>query len=87
MTKISGSESGSISQRYGSADPDPHQNVMGAEHWPELFGLLESGSVVNLSNFRLKSGQICRSIETFFRRKASKSWRIVFVYTRSGVRV
>jgi hypothetical protein len=37
MTKIagSGSESGSrsISQRHGSADPDPHQNVMVLEHW------------------------------------------------------
>jgi hypothetical protein len=32
MTKIAGSGSepgsGSISQRHGSADPDPHQNVM-----------------------------------------------------------
>ncbi len=28
----SGSESGSISQRHGSADPDPHQNVMDPEH-------------------------------------------------------
>jgi hypothetical protein len=37
MTKIagSGSESGSISKRHGSADsdPDPHQNVMDPEHW------------------------------------------------------
>jgi hypothetical protein len=35
MTKIAGSESGSISQRYGSADqdPDPHQNIMDQEHW------------------------------------------------------
>jgi hypothetical protein len=34
MTKIagSGSASGSISQRHGSADPDPHQNVMDPEH-------------------------------------------------------
>jgi hypothetical protein len=34
MTKIagSGSESGSISQRHGSADPDSHQNVMDPEH-------------------------------------------------------
>jgi hypothetical protein len=31
MTKIAGS--GSISQRHGSADPDPHQNVMDPEHW------------------------------------------------------
>jgi hypothetical protein len=26
--QIAGSESGSISQRHGSADPDPYQNVM-----------------------------------------------------------
>jgi hypothetical protein len=34
MTKIagSGSASGSISQRHGSADPDPHQNVIDPEH-------------------------------------------------------
>ncbi len=30
MTKIAGS--GSISQRQGSADPDPHQNVIDPEH-------------------------------------------------------
>ncbi len=32
MTKIAGSGSGSISQRHGSADPDPHQNVMDPQH-------------------------------------------------------
>jgi hypothetical protein len=33
MTKIAGS--GSISQRHGSADPDPDppQNVMDPQHW------------------------------------------------------
>ncbi len=30
MTKIAGS--GSISQKHGSADPDPHQNIMDPEH-------------------------------------------------------
>ena len=30
---LEGSGSGSISQRHGSADPDPHQNVMDPEHW------------------------------------------------------
>jgi hypothetical protein len=30
MTKIAGS--GSVSPRHGSADPDPHQNVMDPEH-------------------------------------------------------
>jgi hypothetical protein len=29
-----GSESGSINQRRGSADPDPHQNVMDPQHCP-----------------------------------------------------
>ncbi len=33
----SGSASGSVSQRYGSEDPDPHtdpyKNVMDPEHW------------------------------------------------------
>jgi hypothetical protein len=33
MTKIAGSESGYNCQRHGSADPDPHQNVMDPENW------------------------------------------------------
>jgi hypothetical protein len=33
MTKIAGSGSGSISEKHGSEDPDPHQNVMDPEHW------------------------------------------------------
>jgi hypothetical protein len=39
MTKVAGSGfgsasgSGSIGLRHGSADPDPHQNVMDPEHW------------------------------------------------------
>jgi hypothetical protein len=31
MKKIEGS--GSISQGLGSADPDPHQNVIDLQHW------------------------------------------------------
>jgi hypothetical protein len=31
LTKITGS--GSVSQRYGSADPDPYQNVTDPQHW------------------------------------------------------
>jgi hypothetical protein len=30
--KIEGSGSGSICQRHGSVDPDPHQNVMDPQH-------------------------------------------------------
>ncbi len=35
LTKIAGSrfESGSISQRYGFVDPDPHQKFMDPQHW------------------------------------------------------
>jgi hypothetical protein len=44
MTKIAGS--GSISQRHGSEDPDPHQNVMDPEHW--FVGLTVCGVVYGL---------------------------------------
>jgi hypothetical protein len=45
MTKIAGS--GSISERRGSAepDPDPHQNVMDPQHCPEKW---ESGKAKNI---------------------------------------
>jgi hypothetical protein len=29
----SGAGSGSVSQGYGSTDPDPYQNVMDPQHW------------------------------------------------------
>jgi hypothetical protein len=29
----SGSESGSIRQRHGTGDPDPHQNVTDPQYW------------------------------------------------------
>jgi hypothetical protein len=32
--KIEGS--GSICQKHGSADPDPHQNVMDPQHWHSI---------------------------------------------------
>jgi hypothetical protein len=39
MLKIAGSGSGSgsvsICQRYGSQDPDPYQNFMDPQHWPD----------------------------------------------------
>jgi hypothetical protein len=41
MMKVEGSASGSIIQRHGSADPDPHQNVMDPQHWLlDLFYLM-----------------------------------------------
>jgi hypothetical protein len=50
MTKKegSGSESGSIGQRHGSADPepDPHQNVMDPQHClPQPYHVLQGGII------------------------------------------
>jgi hypothetical protein len=51
LTKIagSGSASGSISERYGSADPDPYQNFMDPQHW--LSTVLVWSTVVGLSYY------------------------------------
>jgi hypothetical protein len=42
MKKGVGSGSGSISQRYGSRDPDldPHQNVTDPQHWCQSYSEL-----------------------------------------------
>ena len=42
MTKIAGS--GSISQRHGSADLDPHQNVMDLLHFREQSPICPAGA-------------------------------------------
>ncbi len=47
MTKMAGTESGSISQRHGFADPDPHQNAMDPQHWKQV-------SVGIIANFRVE---------------------------------
>jgi hypothetical protein len=60
MTKKagSGSESGSNSQRHGSADPDPPQNVMDPQHWkkqtviPASEPIVSHAECVFLSGFR-----------------------------------
>jgi hypothetical protein len=43
----SGSASGSISQKHGSADPDPHQNVMDPEHCFRCFKALIKASLLS----------------------------------------
>ncbi len=40
LTNIAGSGSGSISHRYGSADPDPDQYFMDPQHWFQVFFFL-----------------------------------------------
>ncbi len=63
MTKIAGSESGSISQRHGSADPDPPLNVMDPQHCSYLLGFtcgLTSGGPGRASEEVSGSGCGCR---------------------------
>jgi hypothetical protein len=48
--KIAGSGSGSISQKYGSADPDQYHNFMDPQHckkyWDKRIKKLSNGSVM-----------------------------------------
>jgi hypothetical protein len=54
MTRIAGSGEGSETniQRYGSADPDPHQNVTTPQHWCKVN--IKSGSVISVYRNQLK---------------------------------
>jgi hypothetical protein len=57
MMKIEISGSGSISQRHGSADPDPHQNVMDPEHCSQaIWDICERlyGERLDLQSWRRK---------------------------------
>jgi hypothetical protein len=49
MTKIEGS--GSINHRHGSADADPHENVMDPEHWFQKIAILRIE--ISLDNLKL----------------------------------
>jgi hypothetical protein len=52
----SGVGSGSISQRYGSADPDPYpqQNVMNPQHWlPEVGPTRNHNNMYGTGNYSL----------------------------------
>jgi hypothetical protein len=44
----SGSESGSISQRHGSVDPDSHQNAMDPQHWRIVTKIPEGRTSTNI---------------------------------------
>jgi hypothetical protein len=57
----SGAGSGSISQRYGSEDPDPHQNVTDPQHWLEQYFEIFSTMLWNRKDFlrfRFRHGKI-----------------------------
>jgi hypothetical protein len=66
LTKIagSGSESGSISQRHGYADLDPHQNVLDPEHWSKIRFLTREKSSETMG-FRVQDLQrvTCEKLE------------------------
>jgi hypothetical protein len=49
MTKTKGS--GSISQRHGSPDPDPPQNVMDPQHCFEVVKIAVDYIEISLGNF------------------------------------
>jgi hypothetical protein len=63
--KIEGSASGSISQRHGSADPDPdpHQNVMDPQHCLQV--VVHTPSEVKTIALAQADTQV--SLLTFFR--------------------
>ncbi len=42
-----GSAFGSVSQRYGSEDPDPYQNVTDPEHWIKRSATLKMAAIAN----------------------------------------
>ncbi len=46
-----GSGSGSISQRYGSGDPDPHQNVPDPQHWLKILKIRNTDRNADLDVF------------------------------------
>jgi hypothetical protein len=71
MTKIAGS--GSISQRHGFADPDPHQNVMGPVHcyrlvYKSLFRI-EVAIIIMLADGRLWGGDMI-----YWAQQSGKRW-------------
>jgi hypothetical protein len=59
MTKTGGSasEPGSISQRHGSADPDPYQNVMDPQHWYREYLILTLSCEWELHLFVTSTGE------------------------------
>jgi hypothetical protein len=75
MTKIAGS--GSISQRHGSADPDPHQNVTDPEHRFEesILNSFNFLTRINLLAFFLCFAVSCsRTFSQGFRGSGSHFW-------------
>ncbi len=76
MTKIPGSEARSVSHWYGSADPDPYENVTDPQHWCEQWSaegyLLLTGGLlpVPLLLFLLLLPKSCSpSLSTFKTKK------------------
>ncbi len=62
----SGVGSGSICQRYGSGDPDPHLNVTDPQHWSSMRKILELACLTTCERRALRerqcflqTGQLC----------------------------
>jgi hypothetical protein len=79
MTKIAGSGSVSISQRHGSADPDPYQNVMDPQNCLDLWTLIQEPSRLTqkLPRLTLKLWRL-----------ALQPWRVrIYIEVRNRIRI
>ncbi len=52
-----GVESGSISQRYGCRDPDPHQDVRDPQHWKKTRIKVRKADLLSARYVNVKEGQ------------------------------
>jgi hypothetical protein len=62
----SGYEFGSISQRYGSADPDPYQNFMDPQHCGSVNGLALLVRIRTAFPLQIRSVYVCGSFLPFW---------------------
>ena len=68
MKKIAGSGSEPISQRHGSADPDPRQNVMDPQHWyygEKKINDIDVANVVRIPDDNLQRRTIMKGFPIF----------------------
>jgi hypothetical protein len=76
MKKGVGSRKGTLSQRYGSGDPDPHQNVTYPQHFVRQF---EFGGVTRLIRSRKKTGGLESSLKNFIDKFSREEHKIIYI--------